>query len=235
MIYITGDTHGEISRFHVNTMGDADWTEEDVLIVCGDFGFVFYGDEEDVAKLDALSEKPYTVCFCDGNHENFPKLYEFPEEEWCGGRVHRLRKNVLHLMRGQVFSIQGKTVFTMGGAYSVDRASRVRGKSWWEEELPCEAEYEEARKNLEKHGNRVDLVVTHTAPPAVIHAMGKYPDGHDEKLLRFFRELYLNLDFDRWYFGHWHTDWCFKEWFTAVYLDVCSEQTDGWKEAADEI
>ena len=68
MIYITGDTHGEISRFMGNNMGDSTWTAEDVLIVCGDFGFVYYGNEKERAKLDALEKKPYTVCFCDGNY-----------------------------------------------------------------------------------------------------------------------------------------------------------------------
>lgn len=219
MIYITGDTHGELSRFIGNNMGDSTWTAEDVLIVCGDFGFVYYGNEEERAKLDALEKKPYTVCFCDGNHENFPLLYSYPEEEWCGGRVHRVRKNVLHLMRGHVFCIQGKSVFVMGGAYSIDRASRVQRRSWWEEEMPNDAEYALARENLEKRGNRVDLVISHNAPAAVLHAFGEYPDGHDEKLMKFFRELYRNLDFDRWFFGHWHKDQSYKEW-TAVHYDV---------------
>ena len=220
MIYITGDTHGEIARFTDANMQDTAWTENDVLIICGDFGFVFTGSDREKANLDELSKKPYTICFCDGNHENFPMLYSFPEEEWCGGKVHRLRHNVLHLMRGQIFEIQGKTVFTMGGAYSIDRAYRNFGRSWWEEELPNPSECEEALSNLEKRGNRVDLVISHTAPAAALHAMGKFADAHEEEFQRFLRELYLNLDFDHWYFGHWHLNRRLNDLFTVVYTDV---------------
>ncbi len=230
MIYITGDTHGEFGRFTENNMKDAAWTEKDVLIVCGDFGFVFTGSEREQAKLDFLAQKPYTICFCDGNHENFPLLFSYPEELWCGGRVHRVRKNVLHLMRGQIFEIQGKTVFTMGGAYSLDRAYRNLGRSWWEEEIPGEAECEAALLNLEKRGNRVDLVITHTAPAATLHAMGKYPDYHEEGFQRFLRKLYLNLEFDRWYFGHWHQDRVLNDRYTAVCDKVHAVQTDDGKE-----
>lgn len=58
--------------------------------------------------------------FVDGNHENFDKLYQYPEKDWHGGRVHEIRPNVLHLMRGHVFDIQGHSFFCMGGAMSHD-------------------------------------------------------------------------------------------------------------------
>ena len=58
MIYITGDTHGEFGRFAEKNLKDAAWTEKDVLIVCGDFGFVFTGSEGERAKLDYLAQKP---------------------------------------------------------------------------------------------------------------------------------------------------------------------------------
>ena len=220
MIYITGDTHGEVARFKENNMADTNWTEEDVLIVCGDFGFVFTGKAGESVNLDFLETKPYTICFCDGNHENFPLLYSFPEETWHGGRVHRLRKNVLHLMRGEIYEIQGKTIFAMGGAYSIDREYRILGRSFWKEELPTWDECDRALENLEKRGMRVDLVVTHTAPAAVLHAMGKFPDAHEADFQAFLRKLYLNLDFDHWYFGHWHEDEAVNDLFTAVFCHV---------------
>ena len=33
--------------------------------------------------------------------------------------------------------------------------------SWWKEEMPCEAEFEEGRRNLERAGWEVDFIVTH--------------------------------------------------------------------------
>ena len=79
MIYITGDTHGEQARFSPAAMpGEDKWGEDDILIICGDFGFLFANDARENAFLDKLSEKPYTICFCDGNHENFNILNSLP-------------------------------------------------------------------------------------------------------------------------------------------------------------
>ena len=61
MIYITGDTHGDAVRFIENNMEDANWTEGDVLIICGDFGFVFTGKAGENANLDYLETKPTRI------------------------------------------------------------------------------------------------------------------------------------------------------------------------------
>lgn len=60
------------------------------------------------------------MLFIDGNYENFDKLSRFPVETWCGGKVHKIRETVIHLMRGEVYCIEGNTVFVMGGGYSID-------------------------------------------------------------------------------------------------------------------
>ena len=43
-----------------------------------------------------------------------------PEEEWNGGHVHKVRENVIHLMRGEIFHLNGKSVYVFGGARSHD-------------------------------------------------------------------------------------------------------------------
>lgn len=221
MIYITGDTHGEQARFSPAAMpGEDKWGEDDVLIICGDFGFLFANDARENAFLDKLSEKPYTICFCDGNHENFPAIYAYPQEEWNGGRVHRIRKNIFHLMRGQVFLIEGKKIFTMGGAYSIDKYMRKDGLSWWKEELPTNGEYREATQNLRETENCVDYIITHTAPREMIRRMGKYPDMHDAELTGFLEWIMYEVKFKKWFFGHWHTDEEFDERFRALRFDV---------------
>ncbi len=221
MIYVTGDTHGEKARFmELNMKGEESFTTEDYLIVCGDFGYIFLNNEKENAFLDKLQEKPYTICFVDGNHENFPAIYSYPIEEWRGGKIHRIRRNVVHLMRGQVFEICGKKIFTMGGAYSVDRALRQIGFSYWKEELPTNEEYEEAIANLKKHGNEVDYILTHTAPKDVIRMMGFFPDYHDAELTGFFEYLALEIEFKKWFFGHLHEDKVVHDKFRAIWMDV---------------
>ena len=151
MIYITGDTHGEQTRFdELATHGEPDWTENDYLIVCGDFGYIFKNSPMEHVFLNHLEEKPYTICFCDGNHENFAEINSYPVEIWNGGKVHKIRKNVIHLMRGQIYEIDGKKIFTFGGAYSRDRYMRKEGYSYWREELPNDSEYKEASENLKR-------------------------------------------------------------------------------------
>ena len=132
MIYVTGDIHGEIDIHRLNSyqfpqqrhMGKGDY-----VVICGDFGCVWAGDQTDRYWLNWLEAKPFTTLFVDGNHENFPLLAAYPQRTWQGGLVHELRPSVLHLMRGQVFSLEGRRFFTMGGASSHDRAYRVEGKS----------------------------------------------------------------------------------------------------------
>ena len=116
MLYITGDTHGCIRKWkeQIHPVLKA----EDTIIVAGDFGVGGWKVEEDASVTeeqfyDWISKQPYSVLFVDGNHENFDKLYAYPVEMWMGGNVHKLRPNLIHLMRGEVYEIDGKKIFDM--------------------------------------------------------------------------------------------------------------------------
>ena len=138
-IFITGDTHGDIDFHKLNTENFPieGLTRDDYVIVCGDMGIV-WGSNSDRYMQKWWESKPWTTLFVDGNHENFHKLYEYPVEEWHGGKIHRIMPHVYHLMRGQIFNIDGHSFFTMGGAASHDKWARKLNVSWWEEELPSE-------------------------------------------------------------------------------------------------
>lgn len=210
-IYITGDTHGEQGRMY---QIDKQLSDGDYLIVCGDWGYVFRDDLQEKRFLDDLEARPYTILFVDGNHENFNALYEYPVETWHGGTVHRVRENIIHLCRGQVYEIEGKSFFTFGGGYSIDKACRVPNKSWWEQELPNKEEYDEGKMNLEIHNWNVDYIVTHTLNVEsikVLAAMDRYneikPLCTDEATLNFYLEEIRQLTtYKEWFFGHFHRD-----------------------------
>ena len=69
MVYLTGDTHGDIDRFR---HGRLRWlSRRDTVVVLGDFGFVWDGSKEEQKKLDWLRKRPYTLLFLDGCHENY--------------------------------------------------------------------------------------------------------------------------------------------------------------------
>lgn len=203
MIRITGDTHGDRVRMEQLL---SDMKPGDTLIVCGDFGFLFLDNDAEGAYLDRMEASGVTVCFVDGNHENFDAIYAYPVSERCGGRVHCLRPHVWHLMRGEIFTFEGHTFFVFGGAYSMDRARREEHVSWWREEIPTGDEYRRATENLLRYGGRVDCVLTHTAPRELIRRMRYEPDLHDIELTGFLEWIMYTVSYRAWYFGHWHDD-----------------------------
>ena len=63
----------------------------------------------------ANRQQKYNVCFLDGTHENFELLKSYDVIEWNGGKARQIYKNLYHLMRGQIYEIEGLKIFTMGG------------------------------------------------------------------------------------------------------------------------
>ena len=219
-IFVTGDIHGthdiwklkEFSKGH-----GAELTKTDYLIIAGDFGLLWYPkgseeDKKDASWLEWLNDQPWTTLFVDGNHENFSRLNSYRVNEWHGGKIHMIKDSVYHLMRGQVFNIDEKKIFTMGGAYSHDIKYRTKNISWWESEVPSNEEREEAIANLAANNWEVDIVVTHDAPVDVArvltyHKWDRKLDEYEEWL----QYIADKLSFDCWYFGHHHTDNDFRE------------------------
>ena len=88
MVYLTGDTHGDIQRFK---QGKLRWLgKKDTVVVLGDFGFVWDGSAAERKRLDWLRKRPYTILFLDGSHENYDLLAQYPETELFGGRCRAL-------------------------------------------------------------------------------------------------------------------------------------------------
>ena len=228
MIYVTGDLHGT-AEYGRNRLSARCWpegrdlTRDDVVIVAGDFGYIWDGSAVDAYWLKWLEGKPWTTCFVDGNHENHALLASMPVREWNGGRVHEAMPHVLHLMRGQVYDIGGLSVFAMGGAASHDREWRTEGESWWPQELPSDAERAEARSNLDARGWNVDYVVTHEAPLDLADDLcwecNRPFDGGDEHQL-FLQEVDDRLSFGTWFFGHYHDDEWRDDRHRLIYRDI---------------
>lgn len=241
MIYVTGDTHGEHGRFEYKGSAiERTLTEKDKLIVCGDFGYIFMNTEEERQFLKYLAEKPYQILFVDGNHENFNVINEFPVEEWCGGKVHIIERDaegtpkIIHLMRGQVFTIEGKKVFTFGGAYSKDQYMRTPYYSWWPQEMPTDDEMKEAIQNLEAHHYEVDYIITHAAPEEMMNLFYRY--HQEEKPLNNFLEwVRESVKYEHWWFGHLHMDEDLWKNQTCLLWQLRNAETNEAVEELDEI
>ena len=208
MIYVTGDMHGEEERLYSRSMKKL--SEGDTLIVCGDFGFVWDGSAKEKKILEYLGSRKYNVCFIDGTHENFDLLEKCRMTVWNGGKVHRVSGNLFHMMRGQIFTIEGYRIFTFGGGESTDREMRTEHISWWKEEMPTPAELEEGAKAIEKSTMLLRAGETDSV----------------NKLNGYFEQLNRVCKFKHWYFGSMHEDRVITNVHTAVFEDVIPINSD---------
>lgn len=244
MIFVTGDCHGDFTRFSASRFPiQNELTKNDYVIICGDFGGVWAFEEESNQEkywLKWLDEKPFTTLFVDGNHENFDRLYAYPVKEWHGGKVHQIRPSVLHLIRGEVFDIDGNKFFAFGGARSHDIDAgildmseedkiyryrkagfcfRVRDYSWWDLEMPTSDEMQNGIKNLEKCNYKVDYVISHctsTVTQAIMSAGEFEPD----ELTDYLQKIKDKLDFKKWFFGHYHINRQIDTQFICLYEQI---------------
>lgn len=208
-IYITGDTHIPIDIHKLSTKNFPEQQnmshENDFLIICGDFGGVWDGSNEEKYWLKWLSEKKFTTLFVDGNHENHTMLSQnYPKISFHNGYAQEVARNVFHLCRGNIFEIDGVKIFAMGGASSHDKTYRKENVSWWKEELPSNDEYNFALKTLDENRWGVDLVISHCASDSVQFLVSEYYEHN--KLTNFFESIKSTLLYDKWYFGHYHID-----------------------------
>jgi len=199
MIYITGDIHADPKRFSTDGFPEQkSMTKNDYVIICGDFGLLWDQPQSSREKhtIDWLSQKSFTTLFVDGNHENFDRLNALPIEEWHGGKVHRISDSILHLMRGEMFDLDGISVFAFGGA---------RSHSWWQQEMPSWEEMDHGLKTLKAHGMKTDFIITHDGPASDVAILGGGSFQQDP-LTKYLERIKQTVDYDCWFFGHHHMD-----------------------------
>lgn len=214
MVYITGDTHGAFDIHKINPsefIPGRTLTENDYVIICGDFGCIWDGGSSDAFWLKWLSSLKWNVVFVDGNHENFDVLNTYPVVEWHGGMAHRIRHNIYHLIKGEVFDFDGKKFFAFGGGFSHDYASRTEHKTWWKDEMPTLEEVQKATENVSKVNGKVDYVLSHDVysshPLASTYQVNMEAYGSEyENIQKALEDLRKQLDYTCWFNGHYHVD-----------------------------
>ena len=227
MIYVTGDCHGNYRRFATEIFPEQkEMSKDDYVIICGDFG---YWDESKEQKywMKWLDSKPFTTLWIDGNHENFDLLKKQKAVKWHGGNVQFIQPSVIHLMRGQIYELEGVKIFTFGGAESHDlfrgiletsdprfRAKRkkldknqelyrINHVSWWKEELPEEEELAEGLRNLIQNNWSVDYIISHCCSTSTQEKIADRTYQPDI-LTRYFEKIKEMCRYRKWFFGHYH-------------------------------
>lgn len=225
-IFVTGDLHGGDSNgADMRKLSSKKFPEgknlskKDYVIILGDFGFVWSRNllKSESYWIKWLKDKPWTTLWIDGNHENHEMIAELPQIQMFGSIVDVAHENFYHLKRGHIYDIDGKYFFTMGGAMSIDKESRKNGISWWREEIPSYREMDYGLESLQLRCNKVDYILAHTCPGKIIrrylnqeqvveHAKEKDP------LCDYFNHLSDIIEYNSFYFGHWHDDWDYDKY-----------------------
>lgn len=246
MMYVTGDCHADWRKFNKECFPEGtNLTRDDYILVLGDFG-IWDNSKREKWWFDWMEEKNFTILFVDGNHENFDILNNFPVSKWKGGNVHFVRKNIIHLMRGQIFDIDGYKFFTFGGANSHDIEDgileiddpnlkskkkslaklnkyryRINHESWWKEEMPSKEEMILGKDNLFKNNNEINFIVSHDCPSIVLNKLDSCSNDYkSDKLNEYFDEIANNNKFDIWLFGHHHENKKIDNKYICLYEQI---------------
>ena len=186
---ILGDLESELKK----EISKIDNDFEGIVINVGDSQIINHDNKKEREFLDWLNQSKYMILFLDGNHDNVKILNAMPITEMFGGKVHKIRDKVIHLIRGEIYNIEGKKIFVFGGGQThnieqgyvdfekgnvkeqfLDLIAKGRSKfrikdiNWWEEEMPTKEEMDKGWGKLKEHNFEVDYILTHTAPSEIL-------------------------------------------------------------------
>jgi len=188
-LVIIGDVHGKTYQYQKMLRQRY---EGQRTILIGDMGIGFSG----VGLHDADLAKTGHRWFR-GNHDNPAKCRE--------------HKSYL----GDYGFLPEDSLFWVAGGYSIDRAWRTPGVSWWEDE---ELGYQELDAAVDLYiKSKPRFVISHEAPTEAATWLLTYiaPGFRPEKIVttRTGQAMERMLDFhkpEKWIFGHYHIDKTFE-------------------------
>ena len=215
MIYVTGDLHGDIDRLNHPMIKKL--KSNDVLMVCGDFGFVWDGSKAEQKLLKKIGSRRYDTLFVEGCHDNYALLKEFPTVAYRGGKARKISGNVYQLLRGEVYEICGKKVFAFGGGDSGEMS--LDNPMWQAEEQPSEEEQQHGVDSLKACRGKVDFIITHDAPASIKHFLN-LNDNEESTIHLYLEYIAKNCDFEKWFFGRYHLDKAIPPRYLALFRDV---------------
>lgn len=189
-ITIIGDIHGQTTTYQKWIRDNLDPSQRSIQI--GDMGLGFAG-----VGLPAPGQPPF-----EGDHQFFRGNHDSPDK--C-----RAHKNYL----GDYGYEAASGIFYVAGAFSIDRAYRIEGISWWADE---ELSYTELGKAIDLYLQvKPRFVLSHEAPAKagtvlLSTLLGPYFMAKGGCVnSRTAQALEAMLSFhapEKWIFGHYHID-----------------------------
>ena len=232
---ITGDTHGDMTRFY--NLQDSDPSTIGIIIL-GDAGCNYYLNKRDDKTKQKLEDTGYSYFLVRGNHEERPEniknMITIYNED-IQGEVFWEEKfpHIFYLKDGGIYNFSGHKTLVIGGAYSVDKYYRLSmGHQWFsDEQLTAD---EMAKISAENFGQKFDFVFTHTCPiswePTDLFLSMINQETVDKTMERFLEKIKMNIPFKAWCFGHFHNNRLecpyFEQYYT--YIEDLDEIMKRW-------
>ena len=165
--FITGDKHRNFDKVK-EFCKDMKTRKKDVLIILGDSGFNYYGDNRDDELKRDISKLDITLFCIHGNKENRPhNVGTYGVRNFCGGKVYYEPQypNIYFAIDGEIYLFEGKKYMVVGGAHSVDKMRCLEeGVPFWYDEMPDDEIKEVVETNLQRENNKIYGMMTHTCP-----------------------------------------------------------------------
>lgn len=210
---VTGDCHGDMSRF-ANYEYPRDGTT--AIIILGDAGVNYYMNKRDNSTKKKLQDSGYQFYLVRGNHEARPEdceRIEWNYDENVGGIIG-IDTNfpaIHYFCDGGEYTINSHSCLVIGGAYSVDKYYRINKGypyQWFENEQLDLKEREEIFNRIK--GKEFDFVFTHTCPKAWEPTDLFLPMINQNEVDKT-TEIWLDdikdaIRYHVWLFGHFHAD-----------------------------
>lgn len=215
-LYVTGDTHGAVAA-RVELLLSEHPTmvpEETALFILGDAGLNYYLGKRDKKHQREVEAKGVYVYCVYGNHEERPKNVpgmELIHDEFVNGAVW-IDKNFPHIRYFTdwgIYTVMGKHMLVIGGAYSVDKFYRLQNNFNW---FPSEqlTDYEMRACSYSTEGKIFDLVLSHTCPlsfqPTDLFLGCIDQSTVDNTMEKWLEQLKDKINWNIWLYGHYHAD-----------------------------
>jgi predicted phosphodiesterase len=191
---VVGDIHGKFDMFRTKMKHFNKLFPTDSVLQVGDLGIGFPKSQSTVL--------PSHCKFIRGNHDHPLECKNHPN----------------YLGDYGITSIDGHKIFYLGGAWSIDRAYRKEGVTWWPDEELSIAELNDALELFIKE--KPEIVITHDGPNQITHyLLNRFliniGENREQSVIPTRTGQALSAMFDNhqpklWLFGHWHTSWTKK-------------------------
>lgn len=225
--WIMGDVHGDFKPIRSWYKRESLQNELNTnLIILGDFGANYFFNYRDIKFKRQLSKYKITYYVLRGNHEERPSILldrDLKKEFWtretvltddvCGSFIIEKEFPKIHYLEDVPFTytLGGKQVLALPGAYSIDKEYRMKmGYSWFPHEQMSNDEMRNAWDWIIAGDKQFDYVISHTYPrvaePLLADLFYIQTDQSlvDKTMENWMGNLLAEIKYDRWYMGHLH-------------------------------